>query len=564
MKFSEYVYERPDIKALENRFDELLEQFKKATYVDEQNKVMEKINHLRSGFESMAEIAQIRHTIDTNDEQYKEEQDFFDETRPIYTGLTTKFYQALVDSKFRHELEAKWGKQLFNIAELTLKTFDPQIIEDLQLENKLVTQYVKLIASAKVEFEGEECNLSQLEPFGQSADRDMRKRAQEAKFGYLQEHEQELDDIYDQLVKVRTNMAQKLGYESFVELGYARMTRSDYDPKMVANFRRQVKKHIVPVATKLKERQRKRIGIDTLKYYDEPFEFKTGNAKPKGDADWILDNAKKMYTEMSAETNEFFTFMTNNHLLDLVTKKGKASGGYCTFINQYKAPFIFSNFNGTSGDVDVLTHEGGHAFQMYSSRNYEIPEYHIPTAEAAEIHSMSMEFFAWPWAKIFFEEDAEKYKFSHLASALLFIPYGVAVDEFQHFVYENPQVSPTERKQVWRDIERKYQPHKDYSENEYLERGGFWQKQGHIYEVPFYYIDYTLAQVCAFQFWKKMHEDRETAWKDYDHLCRQGGSQSFLNLVKEANLISPFEDGCIESVIGDIESYLNQIEDMKL
>jgi M3 family oligoendopeptidase len=564
MKFADYVYERPDIKALEQRFDELLDQFQGASDVNQQNEVMEKINHLRSGFESMAEIAQIRHTIDTNDEQYKKEQDFFDETRPIYTGLTTKFYQALVDSKFRGQLEEKWGKQLFNLAELTLKTFDPKIIEDLQQENKLVTKYVKLIAAAKVEFEGEERNLSQLEPFQLSTDRNMRKRANEAKFGYLAEHEQELDDIYDQLVRVRTKMAQKLGYENFVELGYARMQRSDYDPKMVANFRRQVKKHIVPVATKLKERQRKRIGVDTLTYYDEPFEFKTGNAKPKGNADWILNNAKKMYAEMSSDTDEFFTFMTENGLLDLVTKKGKAGGGYCTFIDQYKAPFIFSNFNGTSGDVDVLTHEGGHAFQMYSSREYEIPEYHIPTSEAAEIHSMSMEFFAWPWAESFFKEDTEKYKFSHLSDALLFIPYGVAVDEFQHFVYENPQVSPAERKQVWRDIERKYQPHKDYTENDYLERGGFWQKQGHIYEVPFYYIDYTLAQVCAFQFWKKMHEDRETAWKDYDRLCRRGGSQSFLNLVREANLISPFEDGSIESVIGDIESYLDGIEDTKL
>lgn len=564
MGFQDYVYERPDIKALEKKFDALLQQFKQAKDIEAQNAAMKAINGLRSEYETMSQIAEIRHTIDTNDDLYKKEQDYFDETAPIYQGLVNQYYRALVDSRFRDELQEQWGKQLFSIAELTLKTFSPEVIEDLQAENRLSTEYTKLIASAKIPFEGEERNLSQMGPFLTSTNRETRKKASAAANHFFEENEASLDEIYDKLVKVRTRIARKLGYENFVELGYARMTRTDYDAKKVANFRRQVAESIVPVATKLKERQRRRLGEDTLKHYDEPCEFKTGNAKPKGDPDWILDNAKKMYADMSSETDVFFTFMTENGLLDLVAKKGKASGGYCTFISDHGAPFIFSNFNGTSGDVDVLTHEGGHAFQVYSSRNYEVPEYHFPTMEAAEIHSMSMEFFAWPWAENFFKEDTEKYKFSHLSGALLFIPYGVAVDEFQHFVYENPEATPTERKKAWRDIEKKYLPHRDYSENDYLERGGYWHRQGHIFQSPFYYIDYTLAQVCAFQFWKKLQDNRELAWNDYYHLCKQGGSQSFTELVAFANLISPFKDGCVESVIGDIEQYLNSIDDAKL
>lgn len=564
MKFSEYTYERPDIKALEKEFDGLLNQFQNAEDIEKQNAAMREINQVRSEYESMAQIAEIRHTIDTNDEKYKVEQDYFDETEPVYKGLITKYYQALVDSKFRNELQEQWGKQLFKIAELTLKTFSPEVIEDLQAENKLSTEYTKLIASAKIDFEGEERNLSQMGPFLLSTDRDKRKKASTAANQFFEENESNLDEIYDKLVKVRTKIAHKLGYENFVELGYARMTRTDYNAEMVANFRRQVKEYIVPVATRLKERQRKRIGVEKLKHYDGPFEFKTGNATPKGDSDWILDNAKQMYAEMAPATDEFFTFMTENGLLDLVAKKGKAGGGYCTYISEHKAPFIFSNFNGTSGDVDVLTHEGGHAFQGFSSRNYEVPEYLVPTMEAAEIHSMSMEFFAWPWAESFFKEDTEKYKFSHLSGALLFIPYGVAVDEFQHFVYENPEVTPAERKTAWREIEKKYLPHLDYSESDYLERGGYWHRQGHIFSVPFYYIDYTLAQVCALQFWKKMQDNRDLAWNDYYNLCKQGGSQSFTGLVEFANLISPFKDGCIKSVIGDIESYLDGVEDGKL
>ncbi|GAV13459.1 M3 family oligoendopeptidase [Paenibacillus sp. NAIST15-1] len=564
MKFSDYTYVRPDAKLIEQQIKQLISSFEAAESFEQQDRIMSDINKLRSEFDTQAQLVSIRHSIDTNDEFYKAEQEYMDEVGPVIQEYITDYYRALVNSKYRAELEAKWGVQLFQLAEKMLKTFSPEIIEDLQLENKLSTEYSQLIASAKVLFEGEERTLAQLTPFELSTDRVMRKRASEAKFGFMSENEAKFDRIYDDLVKVRTKIAKKLGYENYVQLGYDRMCRTDYNAEMVANFRAQVLEHIVPAATKLKERQGNRIGVDQMYYYDESFNFKTGNATPKGDPDWIVQNGAKMYEELSPEMNEFFTFMRENELMDLVSKKGKQSGGYCTFLSEYGAPFIFSNFNGTSGDIDVLTHEAGHAFQVYESRHFEVPEYNWPTYEAAEIHSMSMEFFTWPWMELFFQEDTEKYKFAHLADALLFIPYGVTVDEFQHFVYSNPEATPAERKAAWRDIEKKYLPHRDYEGNDYLERGGFWQKQGHIYQSPFYYIDYTLAQLCAFQFWKRMNEDWKSAWADYLKLCRAGGSQSFTGLVQVAGLISPFEDGCIASVIGDIENWLNGVDDSAL
>ncbi|KOR90140.1 M3 family oligoendopeptidase [Paenibacillus solani] len=564
MNFSDYHYERPDVKEFEQKFKEQLEVFTSASTYEEQDQAMTRINKLRSEMDTLSQLVYIRHSVDTNDEFYKAEQDFFDENGPIIQEYVTDYYRALVDSKFRDQLEAKWGRQLFQLAELSLKTFSPEIIEDLQQENKLTTEYSKLIASAKILFEGEERTLPQLAPFQQSTDRNMRKRATEASSGFMAENEANFDRIYDDLVKVRTKMAKKLGFNNYVEMGYARMARTDYNAEMVANFRNQVLEHIVPVATKLRERQQKRIDVDQLLYYDENFAFKSGNATPKGDPDWIVNNGAAMYEELSPETHEFFTFMQENGLMDLVAKKGKQGGGYCTYISEYGAPFIFSNFNGTSGDIDVLTHEAGHAFQVYESRSFEVPEYAFPTYEACEIHSMSMEFFTWPWMDRFFEDEADKYRFEHLASSLIFIPYGVTVDEFQHFVYENPDATPAERKQAWREIERKYLPHRNYDDNTYLEHGGFWHKQGHIFSSPFYYIDYTLAQICAFQFWKKMHEDRTAAWNDYLHLCRQGGSKSFTELVKVAGLLSPFEDGCVTSVIGSIEAWLDSVNDAAL
>ncbi|MFD2614301.1 M3 family oligoendopeptidase [Paenibacillus gansuensis] len=564
MKFQDFVYERIDFPEVEEKFNGLLARFAAAPSFHVQDEIMKEINALRSEVESMAEIVQIRHSVDTNDEFYKAEQDFVDETDPHYQGLITKYYEALVNSPFRSELEAKWGKQLFTIAEFSLRKFSPEIVEDLVQENKLSSEYSKLLASAKIPWDGQELNLQSIIPYTQSTDREIRRKASEARYGFLEEIEPQLDEIYDQLVKIRTRIAHKLGFSNFVELGYVRMNRSDYDAAKVAVFRKQVQDHIVPVATKLKQRQQERIGVDRLRYYDDDFGFPSGNAVPKGDPDWIVEQGARMYAELSPETNEFYQFMVDNNLLDLVTKKGKQGGGYCTYISKYRAPFIFSNFNGTSGDIDVLTHEAGHAFQVYSSRDYQVPEYAFPTYEACEIHSMSMEFIAWPWMELFFQEETDKYKFIHLSSSLLFIPYGVAVDEFQHRVYENPEMTPAERKQVWREIERKYLPHRDYSDMPYLERGTFWQKQAHIFRSPFYYIDYTLAQICAFQFWKRSNENAEQAWQDYLRLCRKGGSLSFTELVEIAGLISPFEEGSISSVIGSIEEWLNGVDDKNL
>ena len=562
--FKDYTYTRPNIDEMKAQAAVLLEQFKAATTVEEQIAAIEKINEAGDNFSTMANIAYVRASIDTNDEFYQAERDYLDEVSPIAEEITFDVYKELIASPFRAELEAKWGKQLFALAENQVKGFSPEVIELLQQENKLVSEYSKLVASAQVEFDGKTLTLAQLAPYGESTDRAVRKAARDKAANFYAENGEKFDDLYDQLVKLRHQIATTLGFKNYVELGYINMNRIDYNAEMVSKFREQVREYIVPLTTKLFERQAKRIHVDSLKYYDEGLKFLTGNATPQGDADWIVDNAKTMYKELSPETGEFFNYMVDNELMDLVAKKGKESGGYCTFIENYGSPFIFSNFNGTSGDIDVLTHEAGHAFQVYSSRNIGIPEYLWPTYESAEIHSMSMEFFTWPWMELFFKEQTDKYKFTHLSDGLIFIPYGVAVDEFQHVVYENPNMTPAERKAAWKEIEAKYLPHRDYDDNEYLIAGGMWQRQAHIYASPFYYIDYTLAQICAFQFWKRSREEFEAAWKDYTHLCSLGGSLPFTALVKEAGLISPFEDGCVESVIGTIEQFLNSVDDEAL
>ena len=564
MKFNEYKYEHLDLEKIKKEFSELIKSFEKAENVEGQVNAFDEIIKLRNHIETMQTLVSVRHSIDTNDEFYDKENEYMDEISPILFGFTNDFYKALVNSKFKDELIQKYGKFLFDLAENTLKTFSPEIIPDAQEENRLSSKYSKLIASAKIDFDGKELNLSQMVPYTQSKDRNIRIEAAKKVAQFFAENQDEFDNIYDSLVKVRTKMAQKMGYKNFVEFGYKQLSRLEYDAKMVEDYRKQVFENIVPLHTELRERQGKRLGVEKLRFYDEAIKFNSGNADPHGSPEWILNNGKTMYKELSKETDEFFTFMTENNLLDLLSKKGKMSGGYCTYIPEHKAPFIFANFNGTSHDIDVLTHEAGHAFQVYQSRGFEVPEYLWPSYEACEIHSMSMEFLTWPWMNLFFENDTDKYKFIHLSEALLFIPYGVTVDEFQHWVYENPEATPKERREKWIEIEKKYLPTRDYGEIEELKNGIFWFRQGHIFSSPFYYIDYTLAQVCAFQFWIKSRENREKAWKDYLNLCKLGGSKPFFELMKSANLKNPFEEGTLAFVIPKIKEYLDNVDDMNL
>ncbi len=563
MKFSEFKYVRPDLDVVKADLEKQIALVGSGQPLDVEIKAVYEVFAINDKIGTLGTLVSIRNSIDTTDEFYEKEQEFFDENGPVLKQYEHQFNDKLLNSSNRKGLEKEFGSLLFIRGEIAKKTFKPEIIEDLQKENKLSTEYGKLISSAKIEFQGGIYNLSQMGPFLQNKDRETRHLAQLAVSKFFAENEAQFDRIYDDMVKVRHLIAKKLGYENFVQLGYDRFGRTDYTSKDVKNYRDQIYEDIVPLVTELTARKAKRLGIENPKSYDLALSFLSGNPTPKGDRAWQVERAKKMYDEMSPETSEFFNFMLSHELLDLDAKAGKQGGGYCTYLPEYRAPFIFANFNGTSHDVDVLTHEAGHAFQVYQSRDL-LPEYRWPTMEAAEIHSMSMEFLAWPWIDSFFLEDTPKYKFSHLAGAVSFLPYGVLVDEFQHGIYEHPEMSPDERKAWWRKTEKKYMPFKDYGDDLFMEKGTFWFRQGHIFGAPFYYIDYTLAQVCAFQYWIKHQSNRREALDSYLALCRLGGSKSFLGLIESAKLKNPFVKGTVKEIVKPIRAYLDAVDDTKL
>ena len=553
VKFSEMPYERPDLESLKAMLEEGIRRVNGAAGYEEVREAYFAYQEMETSVDTMFSIAYVRNTIDTTDEFYEEEVRWLQEQMALLIPLSNAWEKALTASPFRAEFEKEFGTQLFRMIDAGLMTEDERIISETIRSGEIRQEYQKAPALASTQFRGEKCNFYGLLGHMQSTDRQERKEAFEAWAELYEQISPALDAQYSELVSLRTTMARKMGFPSYTEMAYLSRKRFDYTKEDAARFREQVRTIVTPAAAMIREKQRQHLGVDKLRYYDEHLYFPDGNAMPIGSTQELVDKAQRMYREMSAETGEFFDFMKEYRLFDLETRPGKRMGGYMTRFPAYKAPFIFSNFNGTSADVDVLTHEAGHAFQGYlSMRSIPVASLCGSTAEINEIHSMTMEHFAYPWMDLFFGEKAEKYITGHLAESVCVIPYLVSVDEFQHRVYENPEMSSMERRGVWHEIEKKYLPWRDYDGNPFLEEGGFWMQKQHVFLYPFYYIEYALSQICAYQYYGRMKEDCQAAWADYLKLCRAGGTKGYFELLKIGNLENPFQDGTVEKAVSHV------------
>ncbi len=558
MKFSEMPYVRPNLEEIKASFGRILERIEAAGSAQEQIDAYMDCERESKAINTACTLAYVRHTIDTKDEFYDKENDYVDEIGPAIQELNQKVNMALLGSKFRGELEEKLGKLLFTNLEISVRTMKPEIMDLMQEENKLQSEYQKLYASAMVEWEGQTLPLPKLGPFKQSPDRAVRKAAYETEGRWFDSHQAELDELYSKLIKNRTAQAKAMGYENYIPLGYDRMRRNCWGPKECAAFREQIARDMVPVVARVKKDQEQRLGVDKLKFYDDVLLFPDGNANPQGTPDEILAAGLEMYRELSPETKEFAEFLFGNELLDVLSKDGKAPGGYCTEFADYEAPFIFSNFNGTSGDVDVLTHEAGHAFAAYRAmRSGCLSALEQPTMEGCETHSMSMEFLTSPWHEKFFGPLTRKYEVGHCEDALIFIPYGCMVDEFQHLMYENPDLTPAQRNETWLKLEKKYRPWIDFEDLPFYGRGAGWQRQLHIYLYPLYYIDYCMAQTMAFQFWMASMENREDAWKRYLAFVDIAGTKTFEEAAQAVGMKLPYAPGCIKEIGEAISKWID-------
>jgi len=545
-KFSELKYERPDSEQVIKDLRETAEKIRAAQSGEEVLSHIMEHEQRDQQLSTLLSLVNIRHTLDTRDAFYEKENEWIGQTMPTILPDSLALADAIAESPFRNEIEEKLGKQFFAEIDLQKKCFCPENIPLMQAEAKLTDEYQKIMASCQVEFMGEKRNLYGLQKFFEHTDRDVRRRAFKAYSDFYHSHEERLEEIWSELIRIRNEMGRNLGYENFIPVGYMQQSRTDYGQEEVASFREQVRMELVPVCEKLYQAQAKRLGIGRICAFDEKMIYPEGNAVPAGDDDFMIGTARQMYHELSPETAEFIDFMIEHEMMDLKNRPGKASTGYCTILPSLKAPYVFSCFNQTIFDMQVLTHELGHAFAAYrASRIQPLQNYFFSSTDIAEIHSMSMEQFAYPYAERFFGKDADKFRFAHLQEALTFVPFGVAVDEFQHICYAHPELTPKERTMEWHKLERKYMPWRTYEDDEFMERGGYWYHKLHIFLYPFYYISYTLTTMGAMEFKKKYAEDPVSAWKDYLALADVGGSKGYLETLHLAHLSVPFEPGAV-------------------
>ncbi len=558
MKFSEMKYKRPDAEKIKATLISMTERLKNAENYGEAKKVFLENEKFTKHILTMHTLSSIRNSIDTRDAFYDKEEKFWNNMLPLVQEVAQQWTKTLLASPFRADFEKEYGEIMFSNAEMELKTFSPSIIPELQKENDLIQEYETLLASAQIKFGGNSYTLAQLFPFKNDENDDVRRAAWTVEGRWYAENSAELDRLYDDLVVLRDIMGKRLGYKDYTQLGYYRMCRNSYTKVDIEKFREAVVKYLVPVADRIYRNRAKSLGVGyPLSYADSSLVFRSGNPRPLGTADDILKAGMKFYGELSKETAEFFKTMLDDELLDVLAKEGKRAGGYCTTIYDYEVPFIFANFNGTADDVETVTHEAGHAFADWYNRK-RVPISTIwPTLEACEVHSMSMEFFAWNWSEEFFGKDAEKFKYAHLSDALTFIPYGTLVDHFQHIVYEDSEMTPDERHEVWQSLQEIYMPWMRLDGDiPFYAEGKAWQRQHHIYSSPFYYIDYCLAQTVALQFWTMIQKDIKDAWSHYMAYTEQGGSKVFTELLKNAGLKSPFDSECLREVCEEAERWL--------
>ena len=550
-KFSTLEYTRPDCEGFAAFAAETKERIEKAGSYAQAREAMLAYDERGKDFSTACTIVHVRHTLDTTDAFYEKENEYIENTYPTLMPSFLAVDEALMNSPFRADFEKEYGKQFFVRMDLSKKKFCEANIPLMQREAKLCNEYQKIMATAKISFDGKELNLYGVQKYFEHEDRDVRKGAVRAYSEFYHKNEPRLEEIWDELIRIRNEMGRNLGYENYIPVGYMEQGRTDYGQKEVESFREQVHTVLVPLCQKLYEAQAKRLGVEDFAFYDEKRVFPDGNAVPAGDDDFMVSEAAKMYHEMSPETGEFIDFMIRPELMDLKNKPGKASTGYMTDLPSYKAPYVFSCFNQTIFDMQVLTHELGHAFAGYMAmRSQPISDYYSESTDIAEIHSMSMEQFAYPYAERFFGDQADKFRFAHLQEALTFVPFGVAVDEFQHICYANPGLTPKERTLEWKKLEEKYMPWRAYEPDDFFDRGGYWYHKLHIYLYPMYYINYTLTTMGAMEFKKKEREDHDSAWADYLNLCKCGGSMSYLETLRYANISNPFEPGSVERAVG--------------
>ncbi len=559
MKVAEIKYERVDLSAAADALREIIEEVRAAGSPESLLELRNRTVEISREAQSMSSLAYIRFTLNTLDGFYLEEKNYYDENLPVLSALASEYNRAFLANPHSGEAFSRLNPNVRKVYELSVRVMDEKIVPELVEEAKLVTEYDRIMSEITFPFRGKREPLSVMKKYFDDADRNVRRESMSVVGAGLKKKQKKIEGIFDRLVKVRTRMAEKLGYSSYAELGDGLMGRYSYGRKEIRLFREEVMREVVPLVTELRKKAAENLGIDRIMLYDSEAALEDGPPEPRGSAEELFSAGEKMYSAISEEAGTFFREMMSAGAFDVFPRKGKWGGGYCTSIDSFEQPFILANFNGSSGDVDVLTHEAGHAFAYYEMFRQKLDyELNLGTMSVAEIHSMAMELLAYPYAGLFFDK-ADEYRYVHLLSSLTFIPYGTMVDHFEELCYDRPDMTPAERNEAWKELEKMYRPYLSADGIPYFEEGTRWQYQMHIFENPMYYIDYCLSQTIAHEIYIESAVDYKKAMAKYLFIIKNGGEKAFEELVLSAGLKSPFSKGTAAETASEIRRKIGEL-----
>ena len=556
-KFSTLPYQRPDYEAAKAELGALTEQAQSAADYKALKDVIRRKNELMKRVNLQSELAFIRCYLDSSDTFYAAEMQYNAQTQAELSDA--EFSEALLNSPFAGQMDAEFGKE-FLLTQRDNMRLNAAAHDLMAREQQLIGQYQQKKATMRIAFRGEELSEGQLEHYLDDPDRALRREAVAARDAAYAKDRTDFAQLLDELVHLRDGIAKANGFADYLAYANLQKGRRSYGTAELLAFCAEVRHEIVPLYAETCRAQAKRLGLDRLANYDASCTWPDGGAKPIGDGPALLQAAKPMYRQLSADIAELFEAMADNEYIDVTSSPNKISNmGFCTGLPILDFPYIFGNCTGSMHDTTVLTHEMGHAYQVWLCMHGQpLPEYVNMPNDAVEIPSKAMEQFTLPFAELFFDRDADKFRVDHMQYVLRETCAFCAAYEYEAWLYTHVDATTEERIQRHIEIYKAYQPEVDTTESaEALAQGaGLWRDMG-LFMFPAYLISYALSDVCALELCRRSEEDFAATWAEYRTLCAAGGSLDYPGLMQLAHLPVAYAAGSAKAAAAFVRNKLN-------
>ncbi len=491
----------------------------------------------------------------------KEQADFYEfivaPAQPYFFELDKKIY----NNAFFKQLPEKKYAHLRKLLKNEIEIFREENVSLMIKENELANKYGEISSKLTVKFEGKERTLEEMDLILQEQDRSRREAAWREIWKKVTENRDELEKLFDDLKSVRLKIASNAGFNSYAEYAYKALGKLDYTIEDSCGFHDSIKEVVVPAIREINEQRKKALKIDVLRPWDMFVDLEGAALQPFSDAKDLLAGSLRILQRIDLDFYEEINLLSENGFLDLDNRKGKAPGGYNCSLSETGASFIFMNAVGRHLDVQTFLHESGHALHASAIKDEPIVQYRNPPHEISEVASMSMEFFILDYLDEFYQnnQDVIKAKKEHLESALMVFPNVAVIDAFQNWIYSNPECSKEERGKKFAELKEEYNAGVDWSGLETEKEIG-WLRVMHIFEVPFYYLEYAICQLGAISLYKKFKENPARAIENYKKFMKIGYSKSVPEVYAVAGIKFDFSKQYVEEMVDFIMKELRELK----